>query len=255
MYSQITKKEALRQKKFNSIWNDDVKLLFNDIADSYDDVNVFFSFGLWHKIRGNYINSIYLHDDAKVLDVCAGTNAVGIDLLTKNPTIDVTAVDRSPEMQKIGAANAAVKGFSIKSVISDAHELPFERDNFDTVTLEFATRHLEVNKAFSEIYRVLKPGGHFYHFDLVKPVNPLVTFIYYNYLRFMIPVTSFTFLRKKKFDRSRKRFFKLGSYFIDAIHNFYTADELSVILKELGFKEVKSKTLAGGTFAIHQAGK
>ncbi len=33
-----------------------------------------------------------------VLDVCAGTNVMGISLLEKEPTLNVTAIDRSQEM-------------------------------------------------------------------------------------------------------------------------------------------------------------
>jgi len=36
------------------------------------------------------------------LDVCAGTNDVGIRLLKKEPGITVTAIDRSQEMQEEG---------------------------------------------------------------------------------------------------------------------------------------------------------
>ena len=48
-----------------------------------------------------------------MLDVCAGTNAVGIALLAREPSLDVHAMDRSAEMQAVGQERAHARGFHI----------------------------------------------------------------------------------------------------------------------------------------------
>lgn len=254
MQTPLAVKEETRQKKLDSYWENELNLVFNDIAERYDSANDFFSFGLWTVMRRRFVGRVKLPEGAEVLDVCAGTNAVGIDVLSKNPSFKITAIDRSEGMQETGTARAKAKGFKIRSIISDVHELPFGDATFDGATLEAATRHLEVKKVFKEVYRVLKPGGSFYHHDLVKPKNPIVGFFYYQYLKVMIPITTLTFWRKG-FMGDRKRALKLRAYFIEAINIFYTSDELTELLKEAGFKDVKAKATAGGTAAVHIAKK
>lgn len=252
---RLSRKEETRQEKFDGIWSNELKLIFNDIAEKYEYANAFISFGLWKRTRQKFVKSMNLPNGVQVLDVCAGTNAVGIDLLLRDPNLNITAIDRSQEMQRIGGKRASERGFSIKSVISDVHKLPFTDDSFNIVTLEAATRHLEVAKVFGEILRVLEPGGCFYHCDLVKPKNRIVAFFYYNYLRIMIPVTSQIFFRTTEFLGMKEKVLQLRDYFIEAIHIFYTSNELSEILEEVGFKDIEVEHMLGGMVAVHKAKK
>ncbi len=255
MSTKLVTKEQIRRKKLDTYWDKDLKLVFNDIAENYDHANDFFSFGIWTRLRRKFVSWANISRNSKVLDVCAGTNAVGIDLLKRDSTLKVTAIDRSPEMQRIGCERATKVGVSINSVIKDVHSLPFEESSFDAVTLENATRHLEVAKVFKEIHRVLRPGGYFYHHDLVTPQNPVISLLYNGYLRVMVPLTTVIFFRAKKFLGLRGKALGLSNYFIEAINIFYTPDELSAILEEAGFRDIKVKTLMGGTVAFHGAKK
>ena len=47
----------------------------------------------------------------RVLDVCAGTSAIGIALLKREPTLEVHAIDRSAAMQEVGRQRADALGF------------------------------------------------------------------------------------------------------------------------------------------------
>ncbi len=252
---ELATKEEIRQTKLDSYWDNDLKLVFDDIAERYDKANDFFSFGVWTRLRRKFVAWADMPKNSNILDVCAGTNAVGIDLLLKDPTLNVTAIDRSEGMQKIGAQRAQKRGFNIKSVIKDVHSLPFDGETFHGVTLENATRHLEVKKVFAEIYRVLEPGGYFCHHDLVKPSNRVVSFFYTGYMKLMIPLTTLTFFRTTKFMGLRKSARGLSDYFIEAIDIFYTSDELTLILEEVGFRDIKVKSLMGGTVGFHKARK
>ncbi|PUB80546.1 MAG: hypothetical protein DBP01_17265 [gamma proteobacterium symbiont of Ctena orbiculata] len=180
--------------------------------------------------------------------MCAGTNVIGIDLLKKEPNLDIYAVDRSDAMQKVGSDRAARQGFDIKGHICDVHRLPFPDNHFDVVTLQYATRHLRVIDVFSEINRVLKPGGHFYHFDMLRPANKIIEEAYCLYLRGCLKTISWAI-------RVGPEARNCCDYFIDAIRLFYSTDELSRLLSELGFSDVIGKPLLGGTVAIHKACK
>lgn len=157
-------------------------------------------------------------------------------------------MDRSAAMQAVGQQRAQAAGFHIESLIGDVHSLPFPDNHFDTVTLQYATRHLRVNDVFSEIHRVLKPGGSFHHCDMLRPGNPIVEKLYYGYLRGCLAITGLLF-------KSGTAAMNAKKYFIDALEMFYSADELSEVLRQQGFCDVDAKTLLAGMIGFHRAVK
>ncbi len=241
-------KEKAREQAFESIWASDIDAVFSDVAQYYDCANTFASLGFWNHLRSRFLSTIDIQPNHRVLDVCAGTNVVGIDLLKRQPSLDVYAVDRSVAMQEIGRDCARRNGFEIKSTICDVHGLPFPDDYFDVVTLQWATRHLRVIEVFSEIRRVLKPGGHFYHCDMLRPANKLIEDFYCLYLKACLSVISAAF-------NSGPAALKCRDYFVDAIRMFYSTEELSNLLAELGYSEIRGDPVLGGAVAFHKARK
>lgn len=248
MNSEYSEKETARQQAFKTIWANDIDDVFSDVASYYDRVNIFASLGLLSRIRQQFISTIDIQPNHKVLDVCAGTNIIGIDLLKRQPNLDVYAVDRSVAMQEVGKTRANQHGFKINGLICDVHTLPFPDNYFDAVTLQYATRHLRVIDVFSEISRVLKPGGHFYHCDMLRPANKIVEQSYYLFLKASLALLSWAF-------RSGSAALNCQDYFIDAIRLFYSTEELSMVLAELGFADVTGNSVLGGTVAFHKACK
>ena len=244
----LATRETVREERFNTVWTRELDRVFADVAPYYDRANYVASLGLWGWFRESFLNTITVHPGQRVLDVCAGTNAIGIGLLEREPRLEVHAIDRSREMQEVGAREASRRGFPIRSFIGDVHELPFPDNHFDVVTLQFASRHLRVKRVFSEILRVLKPGGRFHHCDMLRPANPIVERLYYTYLRFCLTFTAVVFQSGQSALDCRK-------YFIDALQMFYSADELAVVLKELGFRNVHFETVFAGMMAFHGAAK
>jgi demethylmenaquinone methyltransferase / 2-methoxy-6-polyprenyl-1,4-benzoquinol methylase len=244
----FSKREDVRENTFNHVWTQELDEVFADVAGYYDKANYVASLGLWGIFRDSFLSIIELQSKQKVLDVCAGTNAVGIALLHKQPDIEVYAIDRSKAMQQVGRDLAEQQGFRIESTIGDVHRLPFPDDYFDVVTLQFASRHLRVMEVFGEIKRVLKPGGHFYHSDMLRPRNRLIETIHYSYLRLCLTVTAWIF-------RSGPAALNCKKYFVNTLSMFYSAEELSVLLKQMDFQDVSSKTLFGGLLGFHKAVK
>ena len=241
-------KEDARKKAFGAIWDNDINEVFSDVADYYDRINAFASLGMLDRWRHDFISTIETRPNDRVLDVCAGTNVIGIDLLKRQPDLDVHAVDRSAAMQEVGREHAEQHGFKIDGIICDVHKLPFPDNHFDVVTLQYATRHLRVMEVFTEINRVLKPGGHFYHCDMLRPSNKIIATSYYAYLRACLAFLSWAF-------RSGQAAVKCQDYFIDAIRLFYSTEELSGLLSELGYSNIVGKSVLGGAVAFHRACK
>lgn len=244
----LAARESVREERFREIWSNELNDAFADIARYYDRANEIAALGMWSQFLERFMRSVDIEPRQKVLDVCAGTNAIGVALLKREPTLEVQAIDRSAEMQAVGQKNAAALGFSIASTIGDVHRLPFPDNHFDVVTLQFASRHLRVNEVFPEILRVLKPGGHFHHSDMLRPRNPVVKNLYYGYLKACLNFTS-------TLVGSGPSAVKFKQYFIDALDLFYSAEELSIMLRDLGFAEVSVDRVFYGMIGFHRAVK
>ncbi|OGA39442.1 MAG: hypothetical protein A3G24_16390 [Betaproteobacteria bacterium RIFCSPLOWO2_12_FULL_62_13] len=244
----LATREVAREERFRTVWTQELNRVFADVAPYYDRANHVASLGLWKWFLDSFLNTIELRPGQRALDVCAGTNAVGIALLEREPAIEVHAIDRSGDMQEVGRQRAQAKGFRIHGVIGDVHELPFPDNHFDIVTIQWASRHLRVKRVFGEIHRVLKPGGRFHHCDMLRPANPLVEKLYYGYLRFCLAFTGFVF-------RSGPAALNCKQYFLSALQMFYSAEELSIVLRDLGYREVAAKTLLAGMIGFHRGTK
>lgn len=244
----LAAREVAREERFQMVWTQELNRVFADVAPYYDRANYVASLGLWDWFLGKFMATVDIRPGERVLDVCAGTNAIGIALLRREPTLEVHAIDRSREMQSVGRERAEARGLRIRSVIADVHTLPFPDNHFDVVTLQFASRHLRVKQVWGEILRVLKPGGRFYHCDMLRPSSRTVESLYYTYLRFCLWFTGFVF-------RSGPAALNCKEYFIHALQMFYSAEELSRVLEELGYCNVTSKTVFSGMMGFHRAVK
>ena len=244
----LAAREAIREQRFNDVWTRELNKVFADVAPYYDGANQVASLGLWNRFLRGFLETIEAHAGQRALDVCAGTNAGGIALLEREPGLEVHAIDRSVEMQEVGRQRARAKGLRIHSVIGDVHALPFPDNHFDIVTLQWASRHLRVRQVFGEIHRVLKPGGHFYHCDMLRPVNPVVEGLYHGYLRCCLAFTGFLF-------RSGPAALNCKKYFIEALGMFYSAEELSIVMRDLGYQDVAFRTILAGMIGYHRGGK
>jgi demethylmenaquinone methyltransferase / 2-methoxy-6-polyprenyl-1,4-benzoquinol methylase len=242
----ILKKEDLRSHLFAETWRTLIPEVFRDVPTYYDRGNAVASLGScawWGNVFATAVIK-HLPRGATVLDVCSGTHDVPLRLLALDPTLRIEAVDGSAHMTAEGQRRARERNLTIHARVCDVHELPYPDNSFDTVTLQFASRHLEIVKAFREIDRVLKPGGIFCHNDMLRPASPIIEVPHLVYLRFSVLFTA------KLFGSSAESL-KCVNYFAEAIRNFYTPAEMGQLLEAVGFEAIESRNFFTGVMAYH----
>ena len=163
--------EALRSDAMQSDGNRsadeirDVNTRYHDVAASSYDSKWGIDFGevgqgqVVGKLR-KLLGPALDHGFARSLEVGAGTGYFSLNLLRAGIVHDATCTDISPGMVRTLAGNAERLGLTVKSLRADAESLPFPAGSFDLVLGHAVLHHLpDLERAFSEFHRVLKPGG------------------------------------------------------------------------------------------------
>jgi ubiquinone/menaquinone biosynthesis C-methylase UbiE len=113
-----------------------------------------------------------------VLDVACGTGNLTLTAQTyAGPGGKVYGIDAAPEMIEVARDKASRSGLAVIFEVGLAEQLDFADGTFDVVISRLAIHHLPDDlkrKAFAEILRVLKPGGHLLIADLSPPKNPIL---------------------------------------------------------------------------------
>ncbi|MGO9497057.1 MAG: class I SAM-dependent methyltransferase [Solirubrobacteraceae bacterium] len=143
----------------------DVNTRYHDVAASSYDSKWGIDFGevgqgqvvgKLRKLLGRELDGGF----ARSLEVGAGTGYFTLNLVRAGIVRDATCTDISPGMVRTLAGNAERLGLNVKSLRADAESLPFGAESFDLVLGHAVLHHLpDLERAFSEFHRVLKPGG------------------------------------------------------------------------------------------------
>ena len=96
----------------------------------------------------------------RALEIGAGTGFFALNLRQAGVLDEVYVTDISPGMVEAAKRNAERLGFTIEGRTADAERLPYEDGMFDIVVGHAVIHHLpDVEQAFREMLRVLRPGG------------------------------------------------------------------------------------------------
>ena len=124
-----------------------------------------------------------IREGDRVLDVGCGTGTLGI--WEKEMAGDkgyVAGIDASGQMISQARKKAAKRDIEVDFKLGLIEDIPYDDNYFDVVTSSMMTHHLPLalkKKGFQEIYRVLRPGGHFLLVDFGKPGNLFAKFFGY----------------------------------------------------------------------------
>ncbi len=222
-----------------------VENVFNQVFNKYDLMNDFMSMGVHRYWKKSLINMMNPRDKRKLIDVACGTGDVGkLFLDSTNKEAEITCVD--PNKGMIGQGKQKLSNYkNIKWVISPAEKLPLTENSFDYYTISFGLRNTKnLNKALSEAYRVLKPGGRYLCLEFSKIQNSNLDFIYKNYSKLIPIIGQFVVGEKKPYE-----------YLIKSIEQFINQDELIDLMEKNNFQKCSYRNLSGGIVSIHSGWK
>jgi demethylmenaquinone methyltransferase/2-methoxy-6-polyprenyl-1,4-benzoquinol methylase len=222
---------------------------FNSVARKYDIMNTLLSFGVHHIWKRIAVAMLGLKRGDRVLDLCGGTGDLSILAAgAVGPTGHVTLYDFSGAM--INAGRFKKKNSSIRKRIQyiqgDVHQISFQDESFEAVMIGFGIRNvIDMKKGFREMHRILKPGGKMMCLEFSKPALPLFRLLYDFYSFYIIPFLG------KAITGSRQAY----TYLPKSIRAFPSPDELSGVLKNIGFSHTTYRRLTNGIAVIHIAKK
>lgn len=224
------------------------KHIFSTIASEYDRFNKYSSMGLDRHWRKSAVRLARLKRSSEVLDLAAGTGDLTLALAEQGRPARILSTDLVPEMLEVAKAKvAAYEGpTAIEFDVVDAQALPMADESFDVVTVGFGVRNMPDRTAnFSEVFRVLRPGGRYVVLEFSRPLSAPFRALYHLYLRTVIPFLG------EKLTGDRASF----EYLNESILAFPGQVALAGELHKAGFSEVTWHNLTFGIVAVHVAVK
>ena len=221
-----------------------VTRMFARISKRYDLMNTVMTGGRHYAWRHLATNLAVDGLEGPALDVATGTGDFAIDLARKPSVSHVTAVDYTPEMMAIAAEKAKRKGLAhrISLAVGDAHALPLADEQFICATVGFGIRNfIDLPKAFSEMVRVVRPGGRVVVLEIVRIEGGLWGKVFPLHFRYVTPWMG------ALLSGDREAY----TYLPESVKEFRSANELAQMMEDAGLANVSYRKLALGAVAIH----
>jgi demethylmenaquinone methyltransferase/2-methoxy-6-polyprenyl-1,4-benzoquinol methylase len=171
----------------------------------------------------------------RLLDVATGTGLVargGVEVV--GDPRRVVGID--PNRGMLREARMAV---SSPLVRGRAEILPFRAESFDMLSMGFALRHVEdLEIAFGEYRRVLKPGGRVLLLEVSRPKSPIMRWLIRTHFQRVLPWLTRLSTRSEPAELLMK-------YYWDTIDRCVPPETILDVLRRNGFVDVKRRVWAG----------
>jgi len=219
--------------------------MFDRIAPSYDRVNRLLSFGRDIAWRKKVRHLLPNKNELILLDLATGTGDQLISLDKSKQIAEGVGVDMSTGMLEVGQKKLVDAGLDHRLELreGDATDIPYEEHRFDVVTISFGIRNVvHVDKALSEMHRVLKPGGRALILEFSLPPNPVIAWLHLFYLRHILPLVG----GMVSGDTAAYR------YLNTTIESFPYGEAFCKKMRDAGFSETIEHRLTFGVATIYE---
>lgn len=223
-----------------------VREMFDSIAPAYDWMNRAMTFGVDKSWRRKAVRRVAGENPAHIVDIATGTGDLAIAMASLMPDTRITGIDLSEGMIDIGNEKVARQGFSdrVKLVCGDCLAMPFDDCSADVITVAYGVRNFEhLDRGYSEMFRVLRPGGLLCVLELSTPVNPIIKPFYSAYTRLIIPALG----------RLVSKDTRAYSYLPESIAAVPQGDRMLSLIREAGFGETSFKRMTFGVCTLYIA--
>ncbi len=227
---------------------EEVEVMFNHIASTYDRLNHILSLGIDHRWRQCAVDALRPFHPKRMLDVAIGTADLAILACKELQPESLVGIDISEEMMRIGGEKVAKAQLSekISFVREDCTTLSFADSSFDAVTVAFGIRNFEkLDKGLAEMYRVLSLGGHLVILELSIPNRFPMRQLFTLYASVVMPLIG------KIFSKDNSAY----TYLPRSIRAFPQGEVMQKVIQQAGFSKVDFERLTFGTCTLYTAVK
>ena len=222
-----------------------VNSVFSKVYKKYDLMNDIISFGIHRLWKEKFIDWMNPYPGTKLIDVASGTGDIAKLFSKKNNNFsEITCIEPNTGMLEEGKINLKQLK-NIRWVKAQAENLPVSDNTYDFYTISYGIRNVtDINKALSEAFRVLKPGGRFMCLEFSKIDNEMLNFIYKQYSKTIPMIGKYIVGSSEPYE-----------YLINSIDKFYNQNQLIELMKINGFSNTEYRNLSNGLSAIHSGWK
>ena len=219
-----------------------VRRLFATIADRYDFITGFLSYGQDRRWKRRLIQLARLQPSDRVLDLACGTGDI---VFAAAPRVQrAVGLDVTHRMLQLARVRSVRLQADPHLVTGDMLALPFPDRSFTVVTIGYGLRNVpDLMRSLEEIRRVLAPHGRVLSLDFNRPSNPIVRAAYLVYLTIVGSALGFVLHGDPNTYR----------YIPESIRNYPGAAGVAFMMEQLGFTDVRVIRVLGGLMAIHTA--
>ena len=232
-----TTQSAEEKKRF-------VRDKFASISKDYDFLNSLLSMKVDLYWRWVTTRELKEFPEGAILDLCAGTLPLSLELTRQAPARNVVAIDFCEDMLLSGLKTLPddERRDRITAVCGDGEEIPAASEKFWGVTVAFGVRNLaRTEKGLAEMWRVLKPGGKLLILEFSRPRNPFFKPIYNFYLNKVLPkIAGLVSGDKEAYE-----------YLASSIAKFYEPEELLAMMEVAGFSRQYFRPLTMGIVTLY----
>jgi demethylmenaquinone methyltransferase/2-methoxy-6-polyprenyl-1,4-benzoquinol methylase len=212
-----------------------VTALFDGAARHYDRVCALMSFGSGQWYRRWALERMGLEPGTTLLDVATGTGLVArvAVQIVRDPRA-VVGLDPSA-----GMLREAQKTLSSPLVQGRVEDLPFGAGRFDFLTIGYALRHAaDLEVAFRECRRVLKPGGRLLILEISRAPAPGRRALIRVYFKWVLPLIM-------RLSTRNPHAHVLTRYYWDTIAACVPPETILDALARSGFADVQRRVFGG----------
>ncbi|HSN62951.1 MAG: class I SAM-dependent methyltransferase [Azonexus sp.] len=211
------------------------RAMFDQAASGYDRAERITALGSGAWYRRDVLRRNGLQAGMTLLDVAAGTGLVAAEgQRLIGPSGRLLALDPSP-----GMLAELRKKLNVETIEAYAESIPLPDNHVDFVSMGYALRHVgDLDQAFGEYLRVLRPGGRACIMEISRPESRLGQLALRAYIRGVVPFLA-------RLTRGQANVKLLWEYYGETIDLAVEPERILDAMRRSGFVDVECSVTFG----------